>query len=269
MASRADLGAARAGVLLGLAASIVSGALLVAQPLLVGQAIGQLGTRFAAGVGLSGGQWPRLALARAFMRTAVDYAATARALARTTGAVTVLVSHREPQPPVLDSITEHDPQLTTFAISFVLIGMFWVMHHRVFRADTPGSSRRTMINFIWLFTVVLMPVTTALSGASATDRLMLAIYDGNLLLSSCSLLALTRVELTARRTHRLVTPNRTILAAPLAMSILFAVVVGVAMIVPQASYLLLFALVLTGPLRKVLIRLGLRDKADAPASSRV
>jgi len=76
----------------------------------------QLGTRFKAGVGLSGGQWQRIALARAFMRTrpllmlldeptaALDpeaeqaiyqqYGETARELASTTGAVTVLVSHR-------------------------------------------------------------------------------------------------------------------------------------------------------------------------------
>lgn len=76
----------------------------------------QLGQRFEGGVGLSGGQWQRLALARAFMRddpllmlldeptAALDpeaehaiydsYARIARDLGKRTGAVTVLVSHR-------------------------------------------------------------------------------------------------------------------------------------------------------------------------------
>lgn len=130
----------------------------------------------------------------------------------------------DPRPPVAEFLDDDQGQLVTFCISFVLVAMFWVLHHRVFRADTPGSSLRTMVNFAWMFTIVLMPVTTALSGAMATDRLMLVLYDGNLLVSSWLLFALTWVESAQRRRHDLITPNRTILAAPLAMSILFTII---------------------------------------------
>lgn len=94
----------------------------------------------------------------------------------------------------------------------------------------------------------------------AADRLMLVLYDGNLPVSSWLLFALTWVESAQRRRHHLITPNRTILAAPLAMPILFTIIAGGTLVAPQWGYFPLFAMMLTALLRLVLIRQGLRDR---------
>ncbi len=157
-------------------------------------------------------------------------------------------------------LAEHDGQFLAFGLSFVMIGMFWFIHHRVFRADTPHDGRRGVVNLAWMATIVFLPVATAMTGSSMpTDRVMIALYIGTLALSSWLLLVLSGLELQGRRRAHLVTPSRTLLAAPLAMSLLFTLALALAEAFPEVSFFFLFLMVLTGPLRSVLIRLGVRD----------
>lgn len=158
-------------------------------------------------------------------------------------------------------LAEHNGQFIAFVISFVLIGMFWFMHHGIFRADTPHDSRLGVVNLAWMGTIVFLPVATAMTGSAMdTDRLMILLYIGTLALSSWLLVALTALQQRARRAAQLSTPNRTILAAPLAMALLFTVALLLAELMPGVSYFFLFLMCLTGPLRAVLIRLGVRDR---------
>lgn len=168
-------------------------------------------------------------------------------------------------PPVADYLNEHGGQIVPLLISFVLIAMFWMMHHRIFRADTPPVALRSSVNFLWLFTIVILPITTALSAAMATDRLMVGIYIGNQVASGWLLLLQAVIEQRVRRAHHLVVPNRSILASPVAMAVLFTLALVLALIMPQIGYFWLFLMMLTNPLRLLLIRLGLHDRDPSGA----
>jgi uncharacterized membrane protein len=64
------------------------------------------------------------------------------------------------------------PRILTFVVSFLVVGQFWIAHHRTFgrirRAD-PGLIR---LNLLALLTVAFMPFPAALLGArsSSTDQ---------------------------------------------------------------------------------------------------
>lgn len=56
------------------------------------------------------------------------------------------------------------PQLFAFALSFLVIGRFWLAHHDDLR-DVAGVNRRLLaVNLVFLFFVVLLPFPTALLG---------------------------------------------------------------------------------------------------------
>lgn len=151
--------------------------------------------------------------------------------------------------------------ILSFLISFAVIGMFWFLHHRVFRADTPHSGALALVNLAWMATIVFMPVTSAVTGRlDHTDRVGLALYVGTMALSSWLMLLLTVLQLRARRRAGLPMPNRTILAAPAAMSVLFSLAMLIGLVAPQLTYFPLLLMLLTGLLRRLLVRLGLRDR---------
>ncbi len=156
-------------------------------------------------------------------------------------------------------LSEHEDQFMAFLLSFVLVGVFWLQHHRVFRADTPHTGRRALVNLAWMVTIVFLPVATAMTGSMATDRLQILIYIGTLALSSWLLVALSVMEIRARRSAQLPTPDRSLIATSLAMSLLYVVALVLAEIFPGVGYTFLVAMVFTGLLRRMLIRLGVRD----------
>lgn len=80
------------------------------------------------------------------------------------------------------------PKFVGFLISFLLIGIFWSIHHRLFGFVVNYNARLIALNLFFLFTIVLMPFSTGLFGEYSAPKTMhllapFAIYVSNICLT--------------------------------------------------------------------------------------
>jgi len=61
-------------------------------------------------------------------------------------------------------------RIISFAISFLVIGLFWMGHHRMFRYITALDRRLIFINLLFLGTIAFLPYPTALLFAGGTRQ---------------------------------------------------------------------------------------------------
>ena len=147
--------------------------------------------------------------------------------------------------------------LTSFLISFVVIGMFWMGHHRTFARVRRVTTGLLWLSLAWLVTIVWLPVATAMTDeASDDDALAKVLYIGAMALTSLIELG----QLAYLRRHPVLhdiegVALRRRMSVALAMAVLFLASLLVATLVPDIGYFALFLLLLTNPVRLVLGRL--------------
>ncbi|MET3901488.1 TMEM175 family protein [Paenarthrobacter sp. 4246] len=78
--------------------------------------------------------------------------------------------------------------LLGFVLSFVLIAVFWVHHHKLFRSVKHVDPGLLWLTVAWMFTIVAMPVATSLSTQMPYDWAQPLIYIGTLFATSLMLL---------------------------------------------------------------------------------
>jgi uncharacterized membrane protein len=74
----------------------------------------------------------------------------------------------------------------SYGISFYVIAQFWLAHHRVFRHVTGHHEGLAWLNFVFLFTITIMPFTSNLLGDYGSNPLAVDLFAINLLLASLS-----------------------------------------------------------------------------------
>jgi uncharacterized membrane protein len=83
---------------------------------------------------------------------------------------------------VRDAIGGLVPSLRTFALSFLLVAMYWTAHHRIFRSLTGVDGPLMWLNLVTLLMICLVPFSTSFVARYGNRAAGLQMYFGNLAL---------------------------------------------------------------------------------------
>ena len=149
-------------------------------------------------------------------------------------------------------LDEESGQLLTFALSFVLIANFWMSHHRLFDRIERVTNALTWLTVAWMFTIVWLPVATAIVGQMETDATQKVLYIGSLLATSLVLMVTRLYVMRHPELHEIEAVRlRHGLAADVITAALFALALAASLLIPALGYYAMFLLLLTWPLHRL------------------
>ena len=98
------------------------------------------------------------------------------------------------------------PRMLSFVVSFLVIGQFWIAHHRMFSHLQGHDQPLIWLNLVSLLSVCFLPFPTAVLGAHSTDqdRFPVIFYAASMTVTS---LCLTVTWLYAATRGRLLYPD--------------------------------------------------------------
>lgn len=133
------------------------------------------------------------------------------------------------------------PKLLIYALSFVIVGIYWVAHHNTFHYIKRSDRNLLWLNILLLMCIVFLPFPTALLRQYPEQRVSVIIYAGTLVITG---LVLQSLWWYATSRYRLVDRNidprlvqratRRNLAAPL----LYLLAIGISLFSVPASLVL-------------------------------
>lgn len=102
------------------------------------------------------------------------------------------------------ALREMWPEFLIYGLSFLVLGMFWLMHKLIFDAIEVSDAPLTWLNVAFLLITALLPFSTALVGEFGSLRVAALAYGANVLLAFASAWALWAY---ATRDRRLTAPD--------------------------------------------------------------
>ena len=91
--------------------------------------------------------------------------------------ITILVLELHPPGhPSFEALLEHWPSWLSYAVSYLFIAIVWVNHHYLLHHATEATPRLMWFNFAHLFSVSLLPLSTAWMAVSRLSPQPVAFY---------------------------------------------------------------------------------------------
>ena len=88
------------------------------------------------------------------------------------------------------ALLETAPPLLTFALSFFLVGFYWIQHHQLFKQLVSVNVRLLWLNLVLLFLVCLLPFSSGVVGRYPNTVIGAEVYAVNLAAIALAFLAL-------------------------------------------------------------------------------
>jgi uncharacterized membrane protein len=165
------------------------------------------------------------------------------------------------------------PKAISWALSFFVLALFWIGHHRVFAFVRHADAKLVVLNLLELAAVSLMPFSSALSGEYGQSLLAQVVYSTNMaLLSVTALLVLRHVHgHPGLGTVPMPTPRyrgaRLRIVGLIAISVV-AVVIGSFVPIPAIGNMAFMLMALISPMSRAIERRGLADARAAEVTAR-
>jgi uncharacterized membrane protein len=144
------------------------------------------------------------------------------------------------------------PKFLSYVISFLVIAIYWQVHHRVFRPIRRYDRTLLWLNFLFLMAISFLPFPTSLLGEYSEEQLSVVIYASNAAIAS---LLLVSISWYAAAEHRLVSPDlvddeaeRQQRVQGLAVPVGFLLSIGISFFSPRAAMYSWLLLSVTDPI---------------------
>ena len=102
---------------------------------------------------------------------------------------------------LLSDLHKQIPNFIAYLISFLMIALFWMRHHWVFKYLEKCDYKTFMLNFVHLLFVCLIPYTASLIGRYEENPIAVILFSGAFGLAGLSLLFLHRYFVTKTEWH--------------------------------------------------------------------